>query len=52
MIKDDKKCYVCKKLTNHFDATMIQLGNKRDKYFCSEKCIDKFEALEKLKEKK
>ena len=44
IIKDDKKCCICKKPTNHYDSEMVQYGNKISKYFCSDKCIIKFES--------
>ena len=49
-VKDDKKCSVCKKPTNHYDCVShsISWNKKRKKhedYFCSEKC-------EKIWEKK
>jgi len=46
IIHDNKKCHVCKKPTNHYDCEMIRFGDKRDKYFCSEKCCNKFEKEE------
>ena len=42
-VKDDKKCVVCKKPTNHYDCVAHggPLKNKRDSYWCSKKCHDK-----------
>ena len=52
IIKDNKICHVCKKPTNHYDCVMIQYNPKckRGKYFCSNKCCNKFEKLEREKE--
>lgn len=55
--KDDKKCFVCKKPTNHFDAECItyRVGRKapkREKYFCSKKCVEIDEKIEMKKKKR
>jgi len=43
-IKDDKKCFICKKPTNHYDCHCLMYGGmikpRMDKYFCSKKCND------------
>lgn len=39
--KQDKKCPVCKKKTNHYDAVAI-VWSKNDKYLCSDKCYKKW----------
>ena len=43
IIKDNKKCHTCKKPTNHYDCDIMQYGKKREKYFCSEKCYNKYD---------
>jgi hypothetical protein len=40
--KDDKKCKVCKKPTNHFDCAAVIWG-KTDIYLCSGKCYKKYD---------
>lgn len=42
-IKDNKKCWICKKPTNHYDCYQVSSDsiNNKDKYLCSKKCADK-----------
>jgi len=46
--KDDKKCQICKKPTNHYDCFACG-GSVLDKtnYWCSRKCYDKHNKEEK-----
>lgn len=52
-IKDNKKCFICREPTNHYDCFCLQSGgsikSKITKYLCSRKCSNK---LDKMEEKK
>jgi hypothetical protein len=43
MVKDDQKCSVCGKKTNHYDCIAYggKTGSKKNNYWCSKKCYDK-----------
>jgi hypothetical protein len=43
MVKDDQKCAVCKKPTNHYDCVAYggKISSKKNNYWCSKKCYDK-----------
>ena len=43
IIKDDKKCFICKKPTNHYDCNCEQFSTtyKGMRIFCSKKCYNK-----------
>lgn len=58
LIKDDKKCCICGKPTNHYDCVMNCMGTNNPKlfdrkfiygkdtvYVCSKKCLKKFDKI-------
>lgn len=57
-VKDDKKCEICGKPTNHYDCNSLScfgLYKKgKDRYVCSEKCENDLEKIDNklLKENK
>jgi hypothetical protein len=54
MIKDDQKCAVCKKPTNHYDCVAYggRTNSKKTNYWCSKKCYDKDRKKEEKEWKK
>jgi hypothetical protein len=53
-IKDDEKCYVCKKPTNYYDSVCVSYGPKFPKngaHFCSERCVKQNEKQRRGKRK-
>jgi hypothetical protein len=48
MIKDNKKCEICKKPTNHYDCyctCFSGLYKKKKIYLCSKKCSNSFDKI-------
>lgn len=48
-IKDDKKCFICHKPTNHYDCTASIYGKIKGRYrnimVCSKKCDEKYDKI-------
>jgi len=41
--KDIKKCYICKKKTNHYDSVATVYDKNKEIYLCSDKCYKKYD---------
>lgn len=40
-VKDDRKCFVCKKPTNYHDTYLTTVNSRSTRYFCSKECSKK-----------
>jgi len=51
IVKDDKKCAICKGPTNHFDCVCYggELSSKKTSYWCSAKCYKKQDKIDEKK---
>ena len=51
-IKDDKKCWGCRKPTNNYDCYASGgMVHDMTRYFCSKKCMDKYDRIKFKKSK-
>lgn len=46
-IKDDKKCFICENLTNHYDCSCYGsgIGDNKLNYFCCRKCEKVYDKI-------